>query len=167
MLCARRLVFVMVVLLAAYCTIEKAEIVPGSLPVVFAADNYQPMNVKTGLWDVTHTNNLGGSQHANSYKTCVTAKDLESNPWGKGPEEKCDWTVIKSTSSDMEVHGTSCEAGREFGMQTEVNLKIHVLDPANVKATMQGKSTGNGQTVPFSGTFIGKWVSSNCPAGTH
>ena len=159
--------FVLVILLAACFTIGKTRMVPGSVPVVFAADNYQPMNVKTGLWNVTHTNNLGGSQHANSYKTCVTAKDLQTNPWGKGPEEKCDWTVIKSTSSDMEVHGASCEAGKEYGMQTEVDLKIHALDPSNVKATMQGTSTGNGQKVPFSGTFVGKWVSSSCPAGTE
>ena len=167
MLCRRGLWLVLVVLLAAYFTIETARIVPGSASVVFAADNYQPMNVKTGLWEVRHTNNLGGSQHTSSYKTCVTAKDLQSNPWGKGPEEKCDWTVIKSTSSDMEVHGTSCEAGKEFGMQTEVSLKIHAVDQSNVKATMQGTSTGNGQTMPFGGTFTGKWVSPSCPAGAN
>jgi hypothetical protein len=29
---------------------------------------------------------------------------------------------------------------------------------------MQGRSTGNGQTMTLNGTFTGKWVSSSCPA---
>ena len=49
-------------------------------------------------------------------------------------------------------------------MNTNVDVKLHALDSENVKASMQGTSTGNGQTVNVSGTFTGKWIGSSCPA---
>jgi hypothetical protein len=49
-------------------------------------------------------------------------------------------------------------------MDTSIALKLHAVDSENVKASMQGRSTGNGQTMTLSGTFNGKWVSSSCPA---
>ena len=157
-----RLLVLIVIGFAGYFVLQCAP-----TTVVLAADTYQPLSVKTGLWNVTVTNDLGGAPHTSSYRTCVTDKDLHTNPWGKGPDEKCDWNVLKSTSSDMEVHGSSCEAGKEYGMQTEVDLKIHALDSSNVKATMQGTSKGNGQTMNFKGNFTGKWAAATCPAGVN
>jgi hypothetical protein len=94
------------------------------------------------------------------------AKDLNSNPWVNGPDEKFTWTVVTSTGSDLEIKGTSCELGKEEGMSTNVDLKLHAVDSENVKASMQGTSTGNGQTVNVSGVFTGKWMGSSCPANT-
>lgn len=133
---------------------------------LFAGSDFQPLNVKPGLWQVTANNNLTGTPHTVSYKKCVTAKDLNSNPWANGPDEKCVWTVVKSTASDMEVHGAACEAGKEYGLDTNVDLKIHAVDSGNVKASMEGTSKGNGQNMNFSGTYTGKWVGASCPAGT-
>jgi hypothetical protein len=42
------------------------------------------------------------------YKSCVKAKDLNTNPWADGSGEKCAWTVLNSTGSDMEVRGFLC-----------------------------------------------------------
>src|SRR5947209_5220615 len=91
-----------------------------SAAILLAFNNYQPLNVKPGLWQVAVTNNLNGSEHTNSYKKCVTAKDLNTNPWANGSDDKCDWTVVNSTASDMELRGASCEIGKNFGMDTSV-----------------------------------------------
>ena len=134
--------------------------------LLFAGSDFQPLNVKPGLWHVTANNNLTGTPHTVSYKKCITPKDLNTNPWANGPEEKCVWKVVKSSSSDMEVHGASCDAGKEYGLDTNVDLKIHAVDTENVKASMEGSSKGNGQNVNFSGAYTGKWVQASCPAGT-
>lgn len=136
-----------------------------SATLLFAAD-YQPLKVQTGLWQVTASNNLTGTPHTVSYKKCITAKDLNTNPWANGPDEKCNWTVVNSNASDMEVRGAACEAGKEFGMDTDVDLKIHAVDSGNVKASMVGTSKGNGKSMNFSGTYTGKWIGSSCPPGT-
>ena len=134
--------------------------------IILAADSYQPLNVKAGLWQVTGTNQFGAAPVKVNYKKCITTKDLNTNPWVNGPEEKCTWTVVNSTGTDMEVKGTSCEAGKEYGMNTNIDLKLHAVDSENVKASMQGSSTGNGQTMNVNGTFTGKWMSASCPAGS-
>jgi uncharacterized protein DUF3617 len=130
--------------------------------ILFAANSNQPLNVKPGLWHVTGTNQFMGNTTKTDYSNCVTAKDLNGNPWVNGPDEKCTWTIVTSTASDMEIKGTSCELGKEYGMNTNVDIKLHAVDTENVKASMQGTSTGNGQTLNVSGTFTGKWMSSSC-----
>lgn len=137
-----------------------------SATILFAGNSYQTLNVKPGLWHVTGTNQFMGSPMKTDYKKCITAKDLNSNPWTNGPDEKCTWTVVTATGTDMEVKGTSCEAGMQYGMKTNVDVKLHAVDSENVKASMQGSSTGNGQTMNVSGTFTGKWMGASCPAGT-
>ena len=89
---------------------------------------------------------------------------MSSNPWVNGSDEKCTWTVVTSTASDIEIKGTSCELGKEYGMSTNVDIKLHAVDTENVKASMQGTSTGNGQTLNSNGTFTGKWMGSSCSA---
>ena len=64
----------------------------------------------------------------------------------------------------MEIRGTSCEAGRNQGMETGLNIKVQALDSENVKASVQGSSTGNGHTVNITGTITGKWIGASCPA---
>jgi hypothetical protein len=179
-------------------TISLASILLCAL-ILLAADNYKPLNVKTGLWQVTavHTasgappipadmqarmaqmspeqrarveemirSRFGGTPQTTTYKKCVTAKDLSTNPWANGPDEKCAWSILNSTASDMEVHGSSCGEARDQSMKTDVTVKFHALDPENVKATMQGSATSNGHTTNISGTYTGKWISATCPANT-
>jgi hypothetical protein len=166
---------------------------------VLLAGTFQPLNVKTGLWQVTEVSTVGGAPpitpdmqaaldkmtperraraeammksrfggtpHTTQYKKCITPKDLNSNPFVNGPGEKCNWTTVTSTSTDMEARGSGCEAGKEQGMDTDVDIKLHVVDPQNVKATVQGKATGNGQTMNIDNSLTGKWVAATCPAGT-
>lgn len=157
----------------------------------------QPLNVKTGLWQVTNTTKIngappitpemqarldqmpaeqrakieeqmktafGGAPHTSNYKKCVTQKDLNTNAFGK-EDQKCNWTVVNSTPSEMEVRAPSCMTG-EGDMKADIDVKIHALDPENVKATSHVIVTGNGHTMTSDGTMTSKWLGSSCPAGT-
>ena len=168
--------------------------------ILSAAGKVQPLNVKTGLWQVSLTSTMtglppippdlqakmdqmppekraqmeammksrfGGTPTNTNYKKCVTKEELENNAFSK-PEEKCNWTVVTSTGTDMEVKTASCAAGKNVGMmQTDVDLKIHVVDSENVQATMELTSTGNGNTMKGNGTYTGKWLGATCPEGTN
>jgi uncharacterized protein DUF3617 len=157
----------------------------------------QPLNVKTGLWQVTNTSTMsgappitpemqarldqmspdqrarieaqmktafGGAPHTSSYKKCVTAKDLNTDAFGK-EDQKCNWTVVNSTASEMEVRAPACMTG-EGDMKADIDVKILALDSANVKATSHVVLTGSGHTMTSDGTMTGKWLGSSCPAGT-
>ena len=162
--------------------------------IVFAAT--EPLNVKTGLWQVSEistTSGLpplppgmqarldkmtpeqrakmeaamkgraGGTPQTINYKTCVTKDDLDKGAFTR-PDEKCSWTVVNSSRTDLEVRGSACEAGKSEGMKTDVTMKIHVIDSENVKGAVQGSATGNGNTLNIDNTYTGKWVSATCPA---
>jgi Protein of unknown function (DUF3617) len=139
-----------------------------------ATGTFQPLKVKTGVWQMTEIVTWTGlppqmaammqSGHTTKYKSCVTAKDLNTNPWANGSDEKCKWTVLNSTGTEMEVQGTSCEAGKEYGMTTEVHGKIHVQDSENGTGTMEITLTGNGQTMHGKASYTGKWIGATCPA---
>ncbi len=168
--------------------------------ILLAGNDFQPLNVKTGLWQVTGSSTasglppippdmqarldkmspeqrarieammksrFGGTPQAINYEKCVTAEDLNTNPFVNGPDEKCTWTVVSSTSSQMEIRGASCEAGRNQGMETDVSVKVYALDSEHVRASVQGTSAGNGHTVNINNTYTGKWISASCPAGTN
>ena len=138
-----------------------------------AAGNMQPLNVKTGLWQMTETVTWTGlpPQMASAmnngrtikYKSCVKTKDLSSNPWADGSGEKCAWTVLNSTGTDMEVRGTSCNLGKDYGMTAEVHGKVHVLDSENGTGSFAVTLTGNGQTMNGHASYTGKWISAGCP----
>lgn len=150
--------------------------------VLFAATE-QPLNVKTGLWQIDMTLNYSGlppemqatldrltpEQRAamgfgapKTYKRCVTAKDLKT-PWTKA-DENCIWTIHKSTGSDLEVSGKSCREGKDQGLSTDVDVKIHAVDSEHVQATMNGTATGNGVNAKLDGKYAAKWIGASCPA---
>ena len=151
---------------------------------MLAAVTEQPLNVKTGLWQVDLTLNYSGlpanmqaildqmtpQQRAamgmggtKTYKQCLTPKDV-NKPMVQG-DDTCHWTVLKSTSSDLDVRGTSCQAGKNQGLNTEVEVKVHAIDSEHVKATVHGTGTGNGVNAKLDGNYVGKWIGATCPAG--
>lgn len=147
--------------------------------VVFAASGeLQPLKVKTGLWQMTETvtwTGLPPQQEAmmksatptRTYKSCVKTKDLNTNPWAEGSHEKCAWTALNSTGTDMEVQGTSCELGKNYGMTADVHGKIHVLDSEHGTGSMTVTLTGNGQTMNGHASYTGKWITATCPASMN
>jgi hypothetical protein len=142
--------------------------------VLAAATQFQPLNVKTGLWRMTKAVTWTGlppqmaaamkAAQTMSYNSCVTTKDLNSNPWANGSGDDCTWTVLNSTSTDMEVRGTGCNFANNSGMTGEVHGTIHIIDSQNGTGSMTITLTGNGQTMHGLATYTGKWVSASCPA---
>lgn len=142
-----------------------------------AAGNVQPLNVKTGLWEMTETITWTGlppqlapvMQNGKTIKrrSCVKAQNLTSNPWAEGSGEKCAWTVLNSTGTDMEVRGTSCNLGTPNGMAAEANGTIHVVDSENGTGSFAVTLTGNGQTMHGHAQYTGKWIGPSCPANMN
>jgi hypothetical protein len=147
---------------------------------VFAAATttvqFQPLNAATGLWQITQNmawnslpapmaGVLRGMPQTRTYQSCVTAKDLSSNPWAQGSGDGCTWTVLNSTSTDMAVQGTGCQMGSEYGLTTQIQGQIHMVDPQDGTGQMTITLSGNGQTATGQASYTGKWVAASCP--TH
>jgi hypothetical protein len=152
-------------------------------PVVLAGGKVQPFNVKPGLWQTTWTttttgrppipDNLTPEQRAryeaamskmasgvprtNTYKSCVTKEQL--NPFSQ-PDNKCTWTVLASTSSKLDVHGT-CAPGRE-DVKMDMTVQLEALDSENVKGTGQQALIGGGNTLNSKFTLTSKWLGPAC-----
>ena len=143
--------------------------------VVFAAAaKFQPLNVKTGVWHMTEIVKwtdlppqmaamMKAAPQTITYNSCVTTSSLSTNPWANGSRDNCTWTVLNSTSTDMEVQGTGCDFGNS-GMTAEVHGQIHILDSENGTGSMTVTLTGNGQTMHGLASYTGKWISASCPA---
>lgn len=141
-----------------------------------AAKNMTPLNVNTGLWQMTQKVTWTGlpPQYASllqngvphQYKSCVKPKDLSTNPWADGSGQKCSWTTVSSSGSDMEVTGTMCDMGKDWGMTADVHGKIHIIDSQNGTGSFDVTLTGNGQTAHGHADYTGKWIGATC-AGTE
>ncbi|HEY2418608.1 MAG TPA: DUF3617 family protein, partial [Steroidobacteraceae bacterium] len=99
------------------------------------------------------------------YQSCVTAQDLNTNPWANGSGDDCTWTVLNSTASDMEVQGTGCQLGSDYGMTAQIHGQIHIVDPQDGTGLMTITLSGNGQSATGQASYTGKWIGSSCP--TH
>lgn len=151
-----------------------ALVLVGTAIAAAVAATIHRLNVKTGAWQLTVTTTWTGlppqlnaemaNGRAHSYQACVRPEDLRTNPWSEGSDEKCKWTVLRSTGTDMEVRGTSCGIGSEYGMTAEVHGRIHVLDSEDGTGSFDITMTGNGQTVSGHAAYTGKWVGPSCHA---
>jgi hypothetical protein len=134
-----------------------------SAAVLLAASDLVPLNVNTGLWQVSMTSTINGAPAptTNTYKSCVKKEDLDKYPF-TDPKAKCTWTVVSSTGSKMEANGTCMP--ENMGKVT-FTMHLEAVDTANVKGT--GELTMNGPMGSMNGNYsaTGKWISATCPAG--
>lgn len=146
----------------------------GTATAVAVAASLHPLNVKTGLWQMTETTTWTGlppqlavamaNSRTHQYRSCVTKADLSTNPWSGGSGESCKWTVLNSTGTDMELRGTACDMGKELGLTAQVHGKIHVLDSEHGVGSFDVTMVGSGQTMNGHASYTGKWVRAGCPA---
>lgn len=59
-----------------------------------------------------------------TYNSCVTTKNLTTNPLANGSGDNCTWTALNSTSTDMEVKAIGCEFDRHSGMTADVHGQV-------------------------------------------
>jgi len=142
-----------------------------------AAGDVQPLNAKTGLWQMTEVVTwtglppqyaaMMGSGRPINYKSCVKEKDLTANPWANKSRENCKWTALKSSSTDMEIEARSCEMGNAGSGTADLHGTIHMNDPENGTGAVSIVMTMNGQTMNGHATYTGKWISASCPANMN
>lgn len=144
-----------------------------------------PLSVKPGLWQIERTLKYSGLPPnvqamydrltpeqreamgygtAYTFKTCVTEKQLHT-AWTQG-HMNCNWTVLKSTSSELNVRSTSCSMGKNEGLTSIVDVKIQALDSEHVQGNIHGTANGNGVNATFDGTYVGKRIGATCPGNT-
>src|SRR5580692_4017130 len=155
---------------------------------LWAADKYQPLDVKTGLWEVTTTVSTSGQmpippdllakltpeqrakfeqqmsgrslQPAKPIvsKHCLTQEQLDKGDSFAENRKSCQHTVVSSTRSKAEVR-LQCE---EKDMKFDVKLQFEAIDSENVRGQTQSIATGGDHSMNANSTFTAKWISPNC-----
>ena len=145
-----------------------------------------PLNVKTGEWESTMTNETTGQmpipqelldkmtpeQRAKMEaamkargmqgprtivnKHCVKKEDLDK-PFAN-ENKGCKQTIVTSSSSKQEVH-MECEVG---GGKQVGTLKLEASDSSTVKGSMQMTASNGGRTMNVNSTFSAKWLGPAC-----
>ena len=159
-----------------------------TMPALLAGADKTPLNVKTGLWQVTMSHTMSGqlgippdiaarmtpeqraaaesamkNRAANGsqprpYQKCLTKEDLSRDAFTD--KKNCTENVIKSTSSDLQVHETcASEQGK-----TDADLNFHAIDAEHVKGTGHVVTTSGGRNMTIDMNMESKWVSASCPA---
>ena len=153
-----------------------------------SGQKFQPLNIKTGLWETTRTIKTAGEMplpagtlekltpeqrarlqermSANSAahsttttdKHCVTKVELEERKLEVSASKECRPTVTTSTSSVAKGKMT-CETE---GMRGSATFEAEALDSEHVKGSAHGSFNGGGHTLNFDGSFSSKWLGPAC-----
>ena len=128
---------------------------------VVAAADLQPLNVKTGLWQVTTTTTVQGmpAPLTQTYKSCVT--DTNKYPFPDRDNE-CTYKVQSSTSTHMEVSG-NCQY--QTGEKADFKIRLDVDDSEHAHGAGQATIAGPAGTMHGDYSGKGKWIAARCPAG--
>jgi tRNA threonylcarbamoyladenosine modification (KEOPS) complex Pcc1 subunit len=154
----------------------------------FAANgDYQPLNVKTGLWETTWTSSVTGrppipadmlekmtpeqraqfeaamssmmsqAQKPRTSKSCLTKDKLEKDPF-KREDKGCTETVLASTGSKMDVRETCTHENAK----SDVTVHIEAEDSEHVRGTVKSNVSASGNAMNVNGTFTSKWLGMVC-----
>jgi hypothetical protein len=146
---------------------------------------YQPLNVKTGLWQTTVTyktsgappvsagmlENLSPEQRARlearmsatnangrteTQKRCLTQEELQKPI--DFTDKSCTWEIEESTSARARGN-VSCSSS---GITLNGTGTFEALDPEHVQGSQHMTSTGGGNAMTVDGTFTSTWLAANC-----
>ena len=145
--------------------------------------NYQPLDIKTGLWEVTYTRSANGEmptsaeymskltpeqrarfeaamkeRSTHTYKSCVKKEDIDGSLLNSKNNRDCTVTILKSTSSELDGK-MSCNME---GMRGDGTMNMHVLDSGHTQGVTHMTMTGNGKTLNTDATISSKWIASDC-----
>ncbi len=161
-----------------------------SSAALWAADRYQPLAVKTGLWEVTTTISMSGQmplppdvlekltpeqrakfeermngkslQPAKPIvsKHCLTQEQLDKGASFAEDRKSCQHTIVSSTRSKAVVR-MDC---LDNGVKIEAKLEFEAVDSENIKGQTQTTATGGDRTMNSNSTLTGKWLGPACGA---
>lgn len=153
-----------------------------------AADDARPLNVKTGLWNVTLTTKTSGAPpvpaeqveklppeqrarleqmwkdrqakgaQTKSSSHCITDEQLKDRDAFIEDEGSCSRTVITSTGKELNVR-VQCIS--EEGTRTST-YHIQALSAENIKGEVHIEASGGGKTMEISHDFTAKWSGPVC-----
>ncbi len=134
---------------------------------VVGSDKFQPLNIKTGQWQVTENYTVTGlppgapvGPQTITFKSCVTKEGLSTNPFDD-PRQKCKWQVLNSSSTDMEVKAVSCAMPGDQGTAS-YHFKLHAVDGEHVNGSGDWSAATQGMDINGKATGNGKWVGATC-----
>lgn len=105
-----------------------------------------------------------GTPRTVSHKECLTPEKLAEDPFtdkSHGDDVKCQETVLKSTSTDLEVHEL-CSYGSS---KSDIHLSFHADSPEHVTGAGNTTVTSGGHVMKSAMKMDSKWISGACPAG--
>ena len=147
---------------------------------------FQPLNVRTGLWQNTLTTMIGGDSlvspnmlshlsperrarmeaamreraaqggHTTTYQSCVTAEELKEAPFAD--KQNCTSTLLSSSSTEVKIQ-LACTME---DIKAQGTLQLQATSSTNVQGSGSGSATSNGQTMTTSSIFKGHWVKADC-----
>jgi hypothetical protein len=148
---------------------------------------YQPLDVKTGLWESSWTMAMkglppippdvlekmppeqrarleaamgktgSGTPMTRTNKSCLTKEQLEKNPFSQD-QKNCKDTIISSTGSKMDIHAVC----NENDMKMDLTIHIERSDSEHVTGKVESDTTGSGHDMTMNGTFKSKWLGAAC-----
>ncbi|MBV9341421.1 MAG: DUF3617 domain-containing protein [Acidobacteria bacterium] len=155
----------------------------------WAADKVQPMNVKTGLWEVTATTtragtppippeylarltpeqrakveermkaNSGEKTITNTYKSCVTKDDLENGPKWGPKQDDACTRTVVSSTGTKMELHGKCEYEN---MKYDGTMLIEALSTESAKGSTKMTASGGNNTMNANSTFTAKWLAPEC-----
>ena len=155
--------------------------------LLWAADKFQPLNVKTGLWETTSSITTSGEMpipaeflakltpeqraridarmkanaaektKTHTSKSCLTREKLQESPFSD-EQKDCTRSLLTSTSSKAEIRFECSMQGTK--MNGTINLEA--LNSETVKGSGRTSATGGGHTMNTSTTFTSKWLGPSC-----
>jgi hypothetical protein len=152
--------------------------------VLSAADNFTPLNMKTGLWAVTVTHSMSGMPAVNIpadalakmppeqrarieamtkgtpdvHKECVTKEKLEKHTVFSKDRGDCTHNVVTSSGSKLEVK-VHCE---DKQTTTDGTLVLEALNSDGVKGSLHSVVNSNGHTMNMDFAFSSRYLDSSC-----
>ena len=159
-------------------------------PLAFwAADNFQPLNVKPGLWETTMTNEMSGmppmpaealarltpeqrakieaamkaraAQGAKTtvHKNCITKEQL-AKPLKFGDESEKNCKYTFVTSSGSKQEiHVECTQGT---MNSKGDVHVEAVNSENIKGSSQMSVGDGGRTMNIKMGFTAKWIGASC-----
>jgi len=150
----------------------------------FAADNAGPLNIKSGLWEVTDVTALPGDvpvpagllekltpeqrgridermnatpaqSSAHARKVCVTSEQIKHGPTFGETSPSCKRRITTLSSNKLEMQLECVKSG---GAKQGGILTMEALGTKNIKGSMQMNVAGKDQTTNAASTFTAKWI---------
>ncbi len=159
-----------------------------SIASLWAADRFQPLNVKTGLWEQSVSITSNGqipvppdilaklppeerariearmnAQSAPKTRTrtdqgCLTQEDLNRGTLFNKEDNECSQKILESSSSRLQVQ-YDCRQG---SLTSKILLSVQAITPELVKGTATTTVTSEGHSMTSKSDFSARWLSSSC-----